>query len=110
MITSPTLPRDLGRKPKIPGKSASKQAEMANLLPCSGRVRPTSATRGFRSLCAHCRVSGPSDLPESQERRSKCLMVHAKKWTCENCGVSISQMNGEQVALPETWISCKEGT
>jgi hypothetical protein len=37
-------------------------------------------------------------------------MADAKKWTCENCGVSISQMNGERVALPETWVSSKEGT
>jgi hypothetical protein len=34
----------------------------------------------------------------------------AKKWTCEHCGVSISQMNGDRVELPGTWISCEEGT
>jgi hypothetical protein len=34
----------------------------------------------------------------------------AKKWTCEHCGVSISQMNGEKVTLPETWVSEKTGT
>lgn len=37
-------------------------------------------------------------------------MVDSKKWTCESCGVSISQMNGERVALPETWVRSKDGT
>lgn len=34
----------------------------------------------------------------------------AKKWTCDECGVSISQMDGGRVALPETWDSSREGT
>jgi hypothetical protein len=37
-------------------------------------------------------------------------MRQAKKWTCEDCGVSISRMGGERVSLPETWVSSKEGT
>jgi len=34
----------------------------------------------------------------------------AKKWTCENCGVSVSRMGGEQVELPDTWVSGEDGT
>ena len=35
----------------------------------------------------------------------------AKQWTCEDCGVSVSRVGGERVALPETWVSSKkEGT
>jgi hypothetical protein len=34
----------------------------------------------------------------------------SKKWTCEHCGVSVSQMNGDRVELPETWDSSDEGT
>lgn len=34
----------------------------------------------------------------------------AKKWTCDHCGVSVSRMGGERVALPDTWDSCADGT
>jgi hypothetical protein len=34
----------------------------------------------------------------------------AKKWTCDGCGVSVSQIGGEKVKLPESWTSAKEGT
>jgi hypothetical protein len=34
----------------------------------------------------------------------------AKKWTCNQCGVSISRMNGEKVELPDTWDANSEGT
>lgn len=34
----------------------------------------------------------------------------AKKWTCDECGVSISHMGGERVELPDTWSSDREGT
>lgn len=34
----------------------------------------------------------------------------AKKWTCDQCGVSISRMNGEKVELPDTWDANPEGT
>jgi hypothetical protein len=34
----------------------------------------------------------------------------AQKWTCQHCGVSISQMSGERVELPGTWVSSDEGT
>ena len=34
----------------------------------------------------------------------------AKKWTCENCGVSVSQVGGERVELPKTWDSSEDGT
>ncbi|HWN73152.1 MAG TPA: hypothetical protein VNN15_05025 [Solirubrobacterales bacterium] len=34
----------------------------------------------------------------------------AKKWTCDNCGVSVSRVGGDQVELPKTWDKSKEGT
>jgi len=34
----------------------------------------------------------------------------SKKWTCDQCGVSVSRMSGERVALPETWDDTGEGT
>lgn len=34
----------------------------------------------------------------------------AKKWTCEHCGVSVSQVGGGRVELPDTWVSSGEGT
>jgi hypothetical protein len=34
----------------------------------------------------------------------------AKKWTCEHCGVSVSQMSGDRVELPNTWVSSDDGT
>jgi hypothetical protein len=35
----------------------------------------------------------------------------AKKWTCDQCGVTVSRLGGEKVALPEAWASSKrEGT
>lgn len=34
----------------------------------------------------------------------------AKKWTCENCDVAVSQIGGERVELPDTWVSSEEGT
>jgi hypothetical protein len=33
----------------------------------------------------------------------------AKKWTCAQCGVSVSRMDGGKVELPETWDRCKDG-
>jgi hypothetical protein len=34
----------------------------------------------------------------------------AKKWTCDECGVSISRIGGERVELPGTWSRDEEGT
>jgi hypothetical protein len=34
----------------------------------------------------------------------------AKKWTCDECGVSISRMDGERVKLPQNWARSKAGT
>lgn len=34
----------------------------------------------------------------------------AKKWTCDDCGVTLSRLGGEKVELPESWASSKEGT
>jgi hypothetical protein len=33
----------------------------------------------------------------------------AKKWSCDRCGVSVSQMTGEQTALPGNWSSTEDG-
>jgi hypothetical protein len=34
----------------------------------------------------------------------------AAKWTCDQCGVSISQMGGERHELPSTWDHSSAGT
>jgi len=34
----------------------------------------------------------------------------AKKWTCNQCGVTVSRVGGEQVELPASWASCEDGT
>jgi hypothetical protein len=34
----------------------------------------------------------------------------AKKWTCDECGVTVSRAGGEKVELPESWDATKEGT
>lgn len=34
----------------------------------------------------------------------------AKKWTCDECGVTVSRLGGEKVELPASWVSSKEGT
>jgi hypothetical protein len=36
--------------------------------------------------------------------------ITAKKWTCDQCGVSVSRAGGEQVELPASWSTSKEGT
>ncbi len=33
----------------------------------------------------------------------------AKKWTCDQCGVSVSRMDGSRVELPEAWDKSAEG-
>lgn len=33
----------------------------------------------------------------------------AKKWTCDSCGMSVSRIDGERAALPDTWASSSEG-
>jgi hypothetical protein len=38
------------------------------------------------------------------------LTTTAKKWTCDHCGVSVSNLDGERVELPESWAASKEGT
>jgi hypothetical protein len=35
--------------------------------------------------------------------------ITAKKWTCDDCGVTVSRLSGEKVALPDSWVSSKEG-
>src|SRR4051794_8609829 len=34
----------------------------------------------------------------------------AKKWTCDECGVSVSRAGGERVELPEAWVVADDGT
>ena len=34
----------------------------------------------------------------------------AKKWTCDQCGVTVSRLGGEKVELPTSWANSKEGT
>jgi hypothetical protein len=34
----------------------------------------------------------------------------AKKWTCDNCGVSVSRSGGDSVPLPESWDDSAAGT
>ena len=34
----------------------------------------------------------------------------AKKWTCDQCGVAVSRVSGEEVGLPASWATSKEGT
>ena len=36
--------------------------------------------------------------------------ITAKKWTCDQCGVSVSRVGGEKVELPGSWSSSKDGT
>ncbi len=33
----------------------------------------------------------------------------ARKWTCAECGVSVSRIDGEAVPLPDAWTSSAEG-
>ncbi len=33
----------------------------------------------------------------------------AAKWTCDRCGVSVSQIGGERVPLPENWTTAADG-
>ncbi len=34
----------------------------------------------------------------------------AKKWTCDDCGVSISRIDRSRAPLPDTWTHNREGT
>jgi hypothetical protein len=33
----------------------------------------------------------------------------APKWTCDRCGVSVSQLDGASVPLPATWTTAADG-
>jgi hypothetical protein len=33
----------------------------------------------------------------------------ARKWTCDRCGVSVGQMDGGEVPMPESWASGDDG-
>jgi hypothetical protein len=34
----------------------------------------------------------------------------AKKWVCDQCGVSVSRVGGEKVELPTSWATSTDGT
>jgi len=34
----------------------------------------------------------------------------AKKWTCDQCGVTVSRLGAEKVELPDSWANSKDGT
>ena len=34
----------------------------------------------------------------------------AKKWTCDQCGVAVSNACGDSMRLPSSWTSSREGT
>lgn len=37
------------------------------------------------------------------------MTATAQKWTCDRCGVSVGQMDGAKVAMPESWVSEDDG-
>ncbi|MFN8216869.1 MAG: hypothetical protein U0R71_09770 [Solirubrobacterales bacterium] len=41
---------------------------------------------------------------------SKASQKKAKKWTCAECGVSVSRAGGELVPMPETWVIADDDT
>jgi hypothetical protein len=36
-------------------------------------------------------------------------VLTAKKWTCDECGVTVSRAGGEKVELPKSWASSRDG-
>jgi hypothetical protein len=34
----------------------------------------------------------------------------AKKWTCDQCGVTVSRVGGAKVELPASWVTSDDGT
>jgi hypothetical protein len=47
----------------------------------------------------------------SATRKSRAKTTKsAKRWVCDGCGVSVGQIGGEKVALPESWTHDKHGT
>lgn len=53
---------------------------------------------------------GRDSAPGILSIMSKTSQKTAKKWTCAECGVTVSRAGGERVALPDTWAHGKEGT
>ncbi len=33
----------------------------------------------------------------------------SRKWTCDRCGVSVGQIDGAEVPMPESWVSGDDG-
>src|SRR4051812_19434366 len=50
--------------------------------------------------------SAASSLADSRSMSAST----AKKWTCDQCGVTLSRAGGERVELPASWTSTEEGT
>lgn len=44
------------------------------------------------------------------EAKAKARSKLAKRWTCDRCGVSVGQIGGEKVELPDSWTSDRHGT
>ncbi len=41
---------------------------------------------------------------------SKTSQKKAKKWTCAECGVTVSRAGGELVSMPDSWANANDGT
>lgn len=52
-------------------------------------------------------MSSAATKPKPKARSKSKL---AKRWTCDSCGVSVGQMGGEKVQLPDSWTSDRLGT
>jgi hypothetical protein len=54
-------------------------------------------------------MDGFGGLPAGPNR-SMSATTTAKKWTCDQCGVTVSRLGGEKVKLPTSWTTSEEGT
>jgi hypothetical protein len=49
--------------------------------------------------------------PTATRRRAKAATTRtAKRWTCDECGVSVGRIDRSRVPLPESWTHSREGT
>lgn len=67
----------------------------------------SSAVQGTRTGTTSHRPTGAAQrgLGGSTKRGAT-----AKRWTCDECGVSIGRMDGARAPLPESWSHSREGT
>ncbi len=35
---------------------------------------------------------------------------NAMRWTCDSCGVSVSQSGGKRLPMPDSWVHVRDGT